>query len=148
MNNDLSSYKRPESALIVIYAGSMVLLMKRRDIVNFWQSVTGSLNHDESCPRKCALRELQEETGLTEADGVLSSELDAEWFDIYPERLQFYPPGVTKNFEHVFTFVMPSKVEINISDEHSEYCWVTKKEALELVVSSTNKDAIQKYVSE
>lgn len=47
------SYKRPESILVVIYAKSSgrVLMLQRRDDTEFWQSVTGSLEQDESPPQ-------------------------------------------------------------------------------------------------
>lgn len=39
------AYKRPVSALIVIYAQDtgLVLMLQRRDDPDFWQSVTGGL---------------------------------------------------------------------------------------------------------
>ncbi len=51
------AYKRPESVLVVIYAFSSrrVLMLQRRDDPGFWQSVTGSLDGDETRGRqRCA----------------------------------------------------------------------------------------------
>lgn len=139
-------YKRPESVLVVVHASSEVLLLKRRDMVHFWQSVTGSLEFDELDPVKCALRELGEETGLTDQDGSLTGPLQAEWFTIYPERLRFYPPGVCYNYEHVLCFDLPRIQNIQLSCEHSEYQWVAKAHAIEQCTSITNKKAIQEFV--
>ncbi|MFY3757997.1 dihydroneopterin triphosphate diphosphatase, partial [Escherichia coli] len=59
------NYKRPESVLVVIYARSSgrVLMLQRRDDTEFWQSVTGSLEADES-PLHAAQREIKEEVGI------------------------------------------------------------------------------------
>lgn len=115
-------------------------------MVDFWQSVTGSLNFNESDPYQTALRELFEETGLGPQDGVLSNLKHAEWFTIYPERLRFYPPGICYNYEHVFRFCLHAPVSICLSREHSDYCWLPKNEALTRLRSVTNKQAVERYV--
>lgn len=58
-------YKRPESVLVVVYVQSsrQVLMLQRRDDPDFWQSVTGSLEDNET-PRETALREVKEEIGI------------------------------------------------------------------------------------
>jgi len=65
------SWKRPVSVLIVIYArdSGRVLMMQRRDDPDFWQSVTGSLEGDET-PVAAAKREVCEETGIDIASAV------------------------------------------------------------------------------
>ncbi|MFV8797329.1 NUDIX domain-containing protein, partial [Yersinia sp. LJYL362] len=59
------NYKRPESILAVIYAknSGRVLMLQRRDDPDFWQSVTGSLEGDET-PLETAQREVKEEVGI------------------------------------------------------------------------------------
>ena len=60
----LPHYKTPISALVVIYTKQLdILLLSRADKSNFWQSVTGSLEQDES-PIQTAKREVLEETGI------------------------------------------------------------------------------------
>ena len=60
-------YKRPFSVLVVVHTRSgEVLLLRRRDPPDFWQSVTGSLREGES-PAEAAARELAEETGIAHA---------------------------------------------------------------------------------
>ena len=45
----MSRYKIPISSLVVIYTKQLdILLLSRADKSNFWQSVTGSLEADES----------------------------------------------------------------------------------------------------
>ena len=58
------AFKTPISALVLIHTADLqVLLMERADKSGYWQSVTGSVEGDES-PRQTAIREVLEETGL------------------------------------------------------------------------------------
>ena len=58
-------YKNNQSVLVVIYAESThrVLMLQRQDDSTFWQSVTGTLETNET-PRETAIREVWEEVGL------------------------------------------------------------------------------------
>jgi dATP pyrophosphohydrolase len=139
-----SAVRRPESVLIVIYteAGEFLLIERCRP-AGFWQSVTGSLEWGES-PTAGARREVLEETAITA--GVLT---DLEWSQVYPispayGRGRVYPPGVTHNLEHAFALELPRPVPVVLSpDEHLRYRWVPAAEALELVVSHTNRAVIE-----
>ncbi|MGI9130723.1 MAG: NUDIX domain-containing protein, partial [Candidatus Methylopumilus sp.] len=52
------AFKKPISSLILIYSEDFkVLLMERADKKGFWQSVTGSLEENET-PRDAATREV------------------------------------------------------------------------------------------
>jgi len=140
----VSAVRRPESVLIVIYteAGEFLLIERCRP-AGFWQSVTGSLEWGES-PTAGARREVLEETAITA--GVLT---DLEWSQVYPispayGRGRVYPPGVTHNREHAFALELPRPVPVVLSpDEHLRYRWVPAAEALELVVSHTNRAVIE-----
>ena len=59
MSLQAKKFKRPESVLVVVYTRTgKVLLLKRADDPDFWQSVTGSLLWEETEPRQAAAREL------------------------------------------------------------------------------------------
>jgi dATP pyrophosphohydrolase len=135
--------RRPESVLVVVYtAAAEVLLLKRVAPFSFWQSVTGSLDLGES-PAETARRELEEETGLG-ARGTLIDTGVARTFTIDPRWLDRYSPGVTENREYEWRFRLPEMAMANIDvDEHSEYRWVSIDEAVDLVWSWTNRQALE-----
>ena len=61
---NVKKYKIPISILVVIFnEKNECLLLKRKDRKNFWQSVTGSIEENES-PYEAAKREVEEETGI------------------------------------------------------------------------------------
>lgn len=133
--------------MVLIYtADAEVLLLERADWPGFWQSVTGSLEPEET-PISAAKRELLEETGLQLDQGVFTDRQSSDWFDIYPEYLARYEPGVTKNHEHVFTFCLTERCPIKImKNEHRAYQWVAKEQAVAMALSWTNKKAIERWV--
>lgn len=138
--------KRPESVLVVVYTvDEAVLLLQRRDHPDFWQSVTGSLEANEA-KMDAALRELQEETGLSRACGTLNDCHLANWFEIYPQWRHRYEAHVTKNLEHVFSFVIPKAIPITLSHEHLAYRWLSKEQAVSCASSPSNQTAIETLV--
>ena len=57
--------KNNNTVLIIVYTenANQLLMLQRRDDPAFWQSVTGSLEQNET-PYQAALREVREETGI------------------------------------------------------------------------------------
>ncbi len=138
-------YKRPVSVLVLVYTqAGEVLMLRRKYPSDFWQSVTGSLEWDEN-PQQAAIRELQEETGISEQE--LHDCQYSQKFEIYSIWRDRYAPGVTENQEHVFSLELTDRVDIQLDPrEHEEYIWLSKHKALELAFSHTNQDAIQRWV--
>ena len=57
-------FKIPLSVLVVIHTPALeVLLIQRADAASFWQSVTGSKDHEDETFEATAIREVAEETG-------------------------------------------------------------------------------------
>jgi dATP pyrophosphohydrolase len=135
--------KQPISVLVVIYTSSLeVLLLERADHPGYWQSVTGSRDGDESLP-ETALREVAEETGIDAKQFALTDWQQQNEYEIYPRWRHRYPPGVTRNTEHVFGLQLTQPVPVTLSPrEHLGYQWLPWQEAADKVFSPSNRAAI------
>ena len=144
----MNPFKRPESVLVVIYTSrGEVLRLRRRIPPDFWQSVTGSLLDNET-PRQAALREVREETGFLPDHGLTDSGI-INRYPILKGWSAKFAPGTKENVEHVFSWQLPAIDAVRLNpDEHLEYRWLLRDEALALTSSSTDRDAILKMVPE
>jgi dihydroneopterin triphosphate diphosphatase len=145
------AYKIPRSVLVVIYTpAGQVLLLERADpqghASGVWQSVTGSLDHEDEPFADCAAREVREETALdVNAPGHTLTDWQLEnTYDIWPHYLYRYAPGVTRNTERVFGLCIPQAVEVQLSSEHVAQVWLPWQEAALQVRSASNEAAIAK----
>jgi len=138
-------YKIPISSLVVIYTKQLeILLLNRVDKKNYWQSVTGSLEPNET-PNDAAKREVFEETGIDTEIFLLKDWNLNHKYDIYPHWRHRYAPGTYKNIEHIFGLELPNKIFIHLSpSEHTAYEWVNIDEAKKKVFSWTNVKALEK----
>ncbi len=136
-------YKRPISVLVVIHTTTLqVLLLERVAPPGFWQSVTGSLEADES-PLQAAIREVNEETGLAVSSGQLHDWHYTNRFEILKDWRARYAPGVTHNTEHVFSLCVPAPRPVRLAPaEHRMQLWLPLEEAAGKASSWTNRDAI------
>ena len=131
--------KIPESVLVVIFTRALdVLLIKRADADDFWQSVTGS---------KEQLGETFEETGIDCRPGsALASQLH-DWqlenvYDIYPRWRHRYALDVSRNTEHLFGLEVPRDTPIQLSPaEHTDFQWLGYREAAQRCFSPSNAEA-------
>ena len=137
------SYRRPDSVLVVVFTDDGdVLLLKRSQPFEFWQSVTGSLRYGES-HAAAARRELTEETGLTD-EGTLIFTGVSRQFAIDPRWRRRFAPGIVENVEYEYLYRLTERVAILLSDdEHSDNEWLPVGEAVDRVWSWTNKAALQ-----
>lgn len=135
-------FKRPESVLVVVFVRTgEVLLLKRCDHPDFWQSVTGSLQRSET-PPQAARRELLEETGLECGEAIVDHHRTFR-FEILERWRHRFPPGVTHNREHVFSLELETRVPVTIEPrEHCAHDWLPRNGAAEKVWSWTNRRAI------
>lgn len=146
----LMAYKAPISILVVIYTADLqVLLLKRVDYPDAWQSVTGSIEGQESW-QDAARREVKEETGIDLGGGELPIGWSfSDWhltneYAIYEQWRHRYAPGTLINTEHVFGLKLPHSIPITLSEkEHVAYQWVHWQVAAEMVFSPSNAEAIR-----
>ncbi|MDE2235645.1 MAG: dihydroneopterin triphosphate diphosphatase [Gammaproteobacteria bacterium] len=144
----MTEYQRPESILVVIYAATgEVLRLRRCKPLDFWQSVTGSLQWDET-PLQAAQREVREETGLSAVAGLADSGI-VNRYPIHPAWRDRFAPEVQENTEYVFSLRLPATTAIRLDPaEHLEYRWLPREEAAGLSSSHTDREAILKLVPE
>ena len=137
------TYSRPISVLVVIHTDDgQVLLMRRAKPFDFWQSVTGCLEEGET-HFDAAPRELFEETGLTD-EGELTFSDNDRYYKIDPRWIQRFPPGSFENHEYEWRYRVPEPVDVKLSDdEHSEFVWVHIDDAIDMVWSWTNREALE-----
>ena len=141
-------YKNNQSVLVVIYAKSTnrVLMLQRQDDSTFWQSVTGTLEANET-PRTTAIREVGEEVGLKieESSTALFDCKESIEFEIFPHFRYKYAPNVIQCHEHWFLLAVEQEFEPILS-EHLAYQWVSPEQAIQMTKSSNNAEAIRKYI--
>jgi dATP pyrophosphohydrolase len=137
-------YKIPRSVLVVIHTPDLeVLLMERAPWPEHWQSVTGSVDHDDEPLIETAAREVWEETGIEAGKHRLVDWEIENHFEIFQQWLHRYSPGVTHNLERVFGLTVPEPLPVRLEPrEHSRYVWLPWREAAEKCFSWTNRDAI------
>ena len=144
--------KIPISVLVVIYkSNGEVLLIERADRVNFWQSVTGSIDFLDEDLSVAAAREVLEETGIDAQALPAGSLQDMQHqieYEIYSQWRQRYAPGVTRNTEHWFSLLVPNDVAVRLAPrEHVAYQWLPHAEAANKCFSPSNGEAILKLFS-
>ncbi|WP_297753033.1 dihydroneopterin triphosphate diphosphatase [Hydrogenophaga sp.] len=138
--------KIPRSVLVVIHTPALeVLLIERADAPGFWQSVTGSKDHESESFEATAVREVHEETGL---DARAAGHLLTDWglenvYEIYPQWRHRYAPGVVHNTEHVFGLCIPHAVAVTLNPrEHRDQIWLPWIDAVDRCFSPSNAEAI------
>ncbi len=141
--------RRPESVLVLVYTGKGdVLLVQRADTAEFWQSITGGLEHEESAIA-AARRELKEETGICpEQHGAeLIDHQRSSLFEISGVWRKRYSPEHTHNREHIFSVQLLEPVKPDLNEhEHIDFVWLPAEQAKERATSPTNKRAIEEIV--
>ncbi len=112
---------------------------RQPDDGDFWQFVSGGGEDDES-PLEAALRELREETGL-----FLREMRSLKSYEMIPAsvfRTADWGSNITEVPEHCFAIEVDDE-EIVLSEEHTEFRWVSLAEALELLYWESNRAALR-----
>lgn len=142
-------WKIPESVLVVIYTPALeVLLIKRADADDFWQSVTGSKATLDEPLAFTAAREVGEETGIACGDGSVLAAALTDWqlrniYEIYPQWRSRYAPGVTHNTEYLFGLCVPERLTPTLAPrEHRDWQWLPYADAADACFSPSNAEAI------
>ena len=100
-----------------------VLLLKRtQTLAGEWCQVAGKIENGETA-WQAALRELEEETGL-KPEKLYSADINEQFYEADRDAITVAP---------VFVALVDKDAEITLNHEHSEYCWVSFDEAVNLV---------------
>ncbi len=119
------------------------LIMKRssqQKYPNIWQMVTGKVRKDEKA-YEAAIREVKEETSIN---------VEKLW--IVPHLNSFYnSDDDSVNLIPVFLCLVNPLAEVNISEEHQEFSWVSKSRATKMFAwpgQSKSLEIIHDYLKE
>jgi dATP pyrophosphohydrolase len=142
------TFKIPQSVLVVIYNPALeVLLIKRADVDDFWQSVTGSKDELQETFEQTARREVFEETGIDCRPGSPLAGHLQDWrleniYEIYPSWRHRYALDVLHNTEHLFGLQVPQGTSIRLSPrEHTACQWLPYRQAAQQCFSPSNAEA-------
>lgn len=138
-------FKIPQSVLVVIHTPALeILLIRRADGGEHWQSVTGSKDSEDEPWETTAAREVQEETGIdVRAPGCVLTDWYLEnIYDIWPQWRHRYAPGVVFNRERVFGLCVPADTPVVLSPrEHVAFQWLPWRDAADRCFSASNAEA-------
>lgn len=100
-----------------------------------WDFVKGNVEQGES-EKETVVRELQEETGITEA----------HFIDGFKEKIEYFyrRQGDTVRKEVVFFVIESSTQSVTLSFEHTGYMWLDYQHALEKLTFRNARDVLQK----
>lgn len=101
---------------------------------NMWQTVTGTLENNESA-LEATLREMKEETNLLPKE-MWTVPYVASFFNTKNNCFSMIP---------VFGALVDDTKQVELSEEHSEYKWLNLEETLNLMVLPSHIEGTQKF---
>jgi bis(5'-nucleosidyl)-tetraphosphatase len=121
-----------------------VVFIKKDAQVNFlllhyeaghWDFVKGNVEAGES-EKETVLRELQEETGI----------VDAQFIEGFKEKIEYFyrRQGATIHKQVIFFLMETHTEKVQISFEHVGYTWLNYEQAMEQLTFKNAKDVLQK----
>lgn len=141
MTNQIGRFLVAVGAIIENTKTGKILLLKRSEEKDFsagiWEYTTGRLNQFES-PREGLNREIMEEAGIE--------------VEVIKPISTFHIFRGEKTAENELIGIMhwckTDSEEIKLSEEHSEYMWVTAKKALEIIKKPSMQEDIKSFMRE
>jgi dATP pyrophosphohydrolase len=124
-----------EEVLLVVYRLPLefLVLLRSPDSHGYWHLVAGGIE-DREAPDSAALRELDEETGLTRPARFASIPLELGY-----RR----PEDDSWVVLHPYSVEAPARWEPLLNDEHVEYRWCSEEQAEELLEFPEPLDALR-----
>lgn len=115
-------------------AGPIYLMLKRstgKHYEHLWQGVAGKIEKGETAIQT-VIRELEEETGKKPKKLFVADHI-ASFYDARNDRIQMVP---------IFGIEVENS-EVQLSEEHSDYKWVSFDEALDLLTWKGQKEGLR-----
>jgi 8-oxo-dGTP pyrophosphatase MutT (NUDIX family) len=100
-----------------------------------WDFVKGNVEPNES-EKDTVIRELQEETGIA----------DAQFIEGFKEKIEYFyrRQGATIHKEAIFFLIETHTEKVELSYEHVGYTWLDYQSAMKRLTFKNAKDALQK----
>jgi len=112
------------------------LLIKRSDnddiYPGMWQMVTGSIDENEKA-FQTAVREIKEETGLSPTK-LWAAPLTDSFYNPEKDFINMIP---------VFAALVDSHARVTLSEEHSDYMWVSKEDAQRVLPWKGQRNSVE-----
>jgi putative (di)nucleoside polyphosphate hydrolase len=120
---------------VIVSREGQVLILERKDIPGSWQMVQGGLDQGEE-PEDCAIREVEEETGIEPADLEMIAAVDQLLAYELPEHLRRTKTGRGQvQYWFIFRFTgSDRKINLGEKKEFIAWKWATIDEAVAGVV--------------
>ncbi len=141
--------RNPLQVEVLIYqrkpnGGILVLGLRRiEELGNFWQPVTGGVMKGEDI-KDAALREVQEETGISQPIRLYSLNYMFTFPNEEPYK-KLYDEDITEIKEFTFGFETDTEV-IKLSKEHAAYQWMSPEKAMSRFKFAENKEALKRLI--
>jgi bis(5'-nucleosidyl)-tetraphosphatase len=119
---------------VVFLRNSEVNYLLLRYGAGHWDFVKGNVEPNES-EKDTVIRELQEETGI----------VDAQFIDDFKEKIEYFyrRQGTTIHKEVIFFLIETHTEKVELSYEHVGYTWLNYQNALEKLTFKNAKDVLQ-----
>jgi len=108
-----------------------LMLKRAENRGNFWQPITGNVKPHETF-EEAAIREMQEETNICSYLRIIDTGYGYNFTD--DDRDQY---------EHVLGVEVLEDAQVIISDEHTEFRWTPKEDAVSLLKYPGNKQGLE-----
>lgn len=125
---------RSSEVLLVVHrpGPEFLVLLRSPERHGYWNLAAGGVEDGES-PEEAARRELAEETGLEHPPS----------FSAVPLQLGYRRPEGTRVTMHPFAIEAAAGWEPTLDEEHVEYRWCTRAEAVELLAYPEPRAAVE-----